>query len=94
MEERQAHDAMGKEMSYIDEGGKKIHDVLKVGNMIEIEAGNKLMEFGRQKQSKAQGRPEDICKEKGLVQSQLSKKNSSKKTKCFKSMYKLSMLFS
>ena len=28
MEEREAHDAMGKAMSYIDEGGKKIHDGL------------------------------------------------------------------
>ena len=32
-------------MSYIDEGGKKIQDGLKAGNMNEVEAGNKLIEF-------------------------------------------------
>ena len=47
-------------MSYIDEGGKKIHDGLKAGNMVEVEAGNKLKEFGWQKESEAQGRLEDI----------------------------------
>ena len=53
MEERQAHDLMKKAVSYIDEGGKKIHDGLKAGNMMEVEALNKLIEFGRQKQSEA-----------------------------------------
>ena len=48
---------------------------------MEVEAGNKLIEFGRQKQSKAQGRIEDISKEKDLVQNWLSKKSGSKKTK-------------
>ena len=38
---------MGKAMSYIDESGKKIHDGLKAGNMMEVEVGNKLIEFGR-----------------------------------------------
>ena len=47
MEEREAHDAMGKAMSYINEGRKKIHDRLKAGNMMEVEAGNKLIAFGR-----------------------------------------------
>ena len=46
---------MGKVMSYIDEGGRKIHDGLKAGSVMEAEAGNKLIEFGRQKQSEAQG---------------------------------------
>ena len=39
MEEREAHDAMGKGMSYIDEGGKKIYNGLKAGNMMKVEAG-------------------------------------------------------
>ena len=51
MEEKEARDAMGKAISNIDEGGKKICDGLKAGNMMEVEAGNKLIEFGRQKQS-------------------------------------------
>ena len=37
---------MGKAMSCMDEGGKKMHDGLKAGNMVEAEAGNKLIEFG------------------------------------------------
>ena len=81
MEEREAHDAVGKPVSCIDEGGKKIHDVLKAGNMMEAEVGNKLIEFGRQKQTEAQGRLEDISKEKDLVQNQLLKKSGCKKAK-------------
>ena len=79
--EREAHYVMGKAMSYIDEGGKEMHDGLKAGNMMEIEAGSKLIEFGRQKQSEAQGRLEDISKDKDLIQNQLSKKSVSKKQK-------------
>ena len=48
---------------------------------MEVEVGNKLIEFGRQKQSEVQGRLEDISKEKDLVQNQLSKKSVSKKQK-------------
>ena len=59
---------MWKAMSYMDENGKKIHDGLKAGNVMEVEVGNKLIELGRQKQSKAQGKIEDISKEKDLVQ--------------------------
>ena len=68
-------------MFYIDEGGKKIRDGLKAGNIMEVEGGNKLIEFGRQIQSEAQGRLEDISKEKDLVQNQISKKSGSKKQK-------------
>ena len=46
---------------------------------MEVETGNKLIEFGKQKQSEAQGRLEGISKEKDLVQNQLSKKSVSKK---------------
>ena len=94
MEERGAHDAMGEAMSYIDESGKKIHDGLKAGNMMEDEAGNKVIEVGRKKQSEAQGTLEDISKEKDLVQNQFFKKSGSKKNKKFKSMYKLTILLS
>ena len=47
MEVREAHESMVKAMSYIDNSGKKIHDRLKAGNMLEVEAGNKLIQFGR-----------------------------------------------
>ena len=66
-------------MPYIDEGGEKMHDGLKEDNMVEVEAGNKLIEFGRQKQSEVQGRLEDISKEKDLVKNELPKKTGSKK---------------
>ena len=46
---------------------------------MEVEAGTKLIEFRRQKQSEAQGRLEDVSKV--LVQIQLSKKSGSKKHK-------------
>ena len=62
-------------MSYIYEGRKKIYDGHKAGNMKEVEAGNRLIEFGRQKQSEAQGSLEDIPKENDLIQNQLSKKS-------------------
>ena len=57
-----AYNAMRKTMSYIDEGQKKIHDGLIAGNKMEVETGNKLIEFGRQKKFEAQGRLEDIYK--------------------------------
>ena len=38
------HLAMEKAMSCIDQGAKKIHDGLKAGNVMEVEAGNKLIE--------------------------------------------------
>ena len=67
MEERGAHYPIGKAMSYIDKGRKKIHDGLNAGNLMVVEAGNKLIEFGRHKQSEAQGRLHDISKVKDLV---------------------------
>ena len=82
MEEREVQGAMGKAMSYIDEGGKKMHDGLKAGNMMEVEAGNKLIEFGRQKQSEAWGgRLEDISKERTLFKTSLLKGLPVKKQK-------------
>ena len=79
-------------MSYIDEGGKKIHDGLKAGNMMEVKAGNKLTEFGRQKQSESQGRLEDISKITLFKTSFL--KRVAVKNKKFKSMCKFTMLLS
>ena len=40
-------------MSYVKEGGQKINNGLKVNDMMEVQAGNKLIEFGRQQQSEA-----------------------------------------
>ena len=38
-------------LRYFDEGANKIGDGLKNQNVIEVEAGNKLVEFGREKQT-------------------------------------------
>ena len=47
-EDRKAKEAMDRAMGYIDEGGKKISDGLKSHNMMEVEVGQKLIEFGRE----------------------------------------------
>ena len=64
--------------------------VSKAGNMIEVETGNKLIASGRQKQSEAQGRLEDISKERIVLKTSFLKRVAVKKNKnMFKSMYKL-----
>ena len=39
---------MEKAMSWVKEGGQKINNGLKVNDMMEVQAENKLMECGRQ----------------------------------------------
>ena len=86
---------LGKVMSCIDEGGKEIHDGLKAASMMGVETGDKMIEFGRQKQSEVQGRLEDISKKRTLFTTSFLKRVAvKKKTKNFKSMYKLTMLLS
>ena len=47
-EQTAAQKAMEKAMSYVEEGGQKINNgLLKVNDMMEVQAGNKLIEFGR-----------------------------------------------
>ena len=55
MKEREAHDAMGKAMSCINEDGKKIQDGVKAGNMMEVEAGNKMMNLDNRNNLKHKG---------------------------------------
>ena len=49
----QAKEAMDRAMGYIDEGRQKINEGLKVNDMMKVEAGQKLIEFGREKQIEA-----------------------------------------
>ena len=49
----QAKEVMDRVMGYIDEGGQKINEGLKVNDMMKVEAGQKLIEFGREKQIEA-----------------------------------------
>ena len=60
-------------MSYIDEGGKKISAGLKGKNMMEVEAGYKLTEFGKEKENEATKRLCESAEEREKVQSQLMK---------------------
>ena len=48
-EEKAVRDDMERAVSYIGEGGKKISAGMKDKNMMEVEAGYKLVEFGRGK---------------------------------------------
>ena len=47
-EHMQAREAMDREMGYIDEGRQKINKALKVSDMMKVEVGQKLTEFGRE----------------------------------------------
>ena len=52
-EEQDTKEAMDRAMSYIDQGGQKINKGLKINDMMEVEAGQKLIEFGSGKQGEA-----------------------------------------
>ena len=43
-------------MTYIEQGGQRISEGFKQGDMMEVEAGNKLIEFGRKKQGEEKKR--------------------------------------
>ena len=47
-EHMQAREAMDRAMGYIDEGRQKINEALKVSDMMKVEVGQKLTEFGRE----------------------------------------------
>ena len=49
-ENTHAKEVMDKTMGYIDEWGQKLSEGLKVNDMMKVEAGQKLTEFGREKQ--------------------------------------------
>ena len=50
---------------------------------MEVEAGNRLIDFGRQKQSEAQGRLEEISKERTLFKTSFLKRMVVKKQNKF-----------
>ena len=52
--------AKDRAIGYIDEGEQKISEGLKVNDMMKVEAGQKLIEFGRQKQTEANKRLDEI----------------------------------
>ena len=38
-------------MTYIEQGGQRISEGVKQGDMMEVEAGNKLIAFGRKERT-------------------------------------------
>ena len=80
-EDRKAKEAMDRAMGYIDEGGKKISEGLKSHNMMEVEAGQKLIEFGREKQMDAKKRLNETSEERDRIEAELFKIKDSKKLK-------------
>ena len=80
-EQTAAQKAMEKAMSYVEEGEQKINNGLKVNDMMEVQAGNKLIEFGRQQQSEANKKLSEISDERDKIESQLFKISKAKKSK-------------
>ena len=80
-EDRKAKEAMDRAMGCIDEGGKKISEGLKSHNMMEVEAGQKLIEFGREKQMDAKKRLNETSEERDRIEAELFKIKDSKKLK-------------
>ena len=68
-------------MSYVEEGAQKINNGLKINNMIEVQAENKLIEFGRHQQCGASKNLCEISGERDKIESQLFKSSKSKKSK-------------
>ena len=58
---------MEKAMTYVEEGGQKINKGLKINDMMEVQAGNKLTEFGRQQQSEANKKLSEITGERNKI---------------------------
>ena len=65
-------------MSYVEEWGQKINKGLKGNDMMEVQAGNKLIKFGRQQQCKANKRLSEISGERDKIKSQLFKISKAK----------------
>ena len=77
----QAKEAMDRVMGYIDEGRQKINEGLKVNDMMKVEAGQKLIEFGREKQIEANKRLDEILEERDRIEAELFRLQDSKKLK-------------
>ena len=72
---------MQRAIRYVEEGGEKIKNALKVQDMMEVEAGYKLVEFGKEKQTEATNNMSDIMDERNKVEKELFKLTQAKKSK-------------
>ena len=77
---------MEKAGSYI-EVGQKINKELEVNDVIEVQAGNKLIVFGRKQQFEAHKKLFEILGERDKIEIQLFKISKSKKYKPLMEMF-------
>ena len=68
-----AKEAKQRAIRYVQEGGEKIKNALKVQYMMEVEAGYRLVEFGKEKQTEAINKIPDIMDERIKVEKGLFK---------------------
>ena len=80
-EEQDTKEAMDRAMSFIDQGGQKINKGLKINDMMEVEAGQKLIEFGSGKQGEVNKRLKDISEERNKIENELFKIKETNKCK-------------
>ena len=66
---------------YVEEGGEKIKNALKVQDMVEVEAVYKLVKFCKGKQTEATNKMSDIIDERNKVEKELFKLTEAKKSK-------------
>ena len=68
-------------IGYMEEGGAKIKNALAKQDMMEVEAGYRLVEFGKDKQSEATSKISRIMDERNKVERELFKLKGAKKSK-------------
>ena len=61
-------EAMQRAIGYMEEGGAKIKKALAKQNMLEVQAGYKLVEFGKDKKSEATSKISRIMDERNKVE--------------------------
>ena len=76
-----AKEAMQRAIGYVEEDGEKIKNALKVADMMEVKAGYKLVEFGKEKQTEATNKMSDVMDERNKVEKELFKLTAAKKSK-------------
>ena len=76
-----AKEAMQRAIRYVEEGCEKIKNALKVQDMMEVEAGYKLVELGKRNKQEATNKMSDIMDERNKVEKELFKLAGAKKSK-------------
>lgn len=74
-------EALQRAIGYVEEGGEKIKKALAKQDMMEVEAGYKLVEFGKDKQTEATSKISKIMGERNKVERELFKLTGTKKSK-------------